>query len=60
MWEQIAYLSTVMTLNPGDLVATGAPAGVGIALDRYLKVGDVVNVTIGGLGSIENTVRAEP
>jgi len=51
---QIAYLSTVMTLEPGDLIATGAPAGVGIASGRFLKDGDVVRVEVGGLGAIEN------
>jgi 2-keto-4-pentenoate hydratase/2-oxohepta-3-ene-1,7-dioic acid hydratase in catechol pathway len=51
---QIAYLSTVMTLEPGDLIATGTPAGVGIASGRFLKDGDVVRVEVGGLGAIEN------
>jgi 2-keto-4-pentenoate hydratase/2-oxohepta-3-ene-1,7-dioic acid hydratase in catechol pathway len=59
IYEQIAYLSTVMTLEPGDLIATGTPAGVGIASGRFLKAGDVVRVEIQQLGSIENTVRAE-
>jgi 2-keto-4-pentenoate hydratase/2-oxohepta-3-ene-1,7-dioic acid hydratase in catechol pathway len=57
--EQIAYLSTVMTLEPGDLIATGTPSGVGIASNRFLKQGDVVRVEIERLGAIENTVRAE-
>jgi 2-keto-4-pentenoate hydratase/2-oxohepta-3-ene-1,7-dioic acid hydratase in catechol pathway len=56
---QIEYLSTVMTLEPGDILATGTPAGVGIASGRFLKAGDVVRIEIAGLGAIENTVVAE-
>jgi 2-keto-4-pentenoate hydratase/2-oxohepta-3-ene-1,7-dioic acid hydratase in catechol pathway len=51
---QIAYLSTVMTLMPGDVIATGTPSGVGIASNRFLSPGDVVRVEITGLGAIEN------
>lgn len=58
--QQIAYLSQVMTLEPGDLVATGTPAGVGIADNSFLTVGDVVRVEVDGLGYIENAIRAEP
>ena len=54
IYDQIAYLSQVMTLEPGDLIATGTPSGVGIAGNRFMKAGDVVRVTIDGLGSIEN------
>jgi 2-keto-4-pentenoate hydratase/2-oxohepta-3-ene-1,7-dioic acid hydratase in catechol pathway len=57
--EQIAYLSTVMTLEPGDLIATGTPANVGIASGSFLKVGDVVRVEVDGLGYIENGIVAE-
>lgn len=59
IFEQIAYLSSVMTLEPGDLLATGTPAGVGIARGQFLKDGDVVRVAISGLGAIENRVVAE-
>ena len=59
IYEQIAYLSTVMTLEPGDLIATGTPAGVGIASNRFLKEGDVVRVEIEHLGFIENIFQAE-
>lgn len=59
IFEQIAYLSTVMTLEPGDLIATGTPANVGIALGKFLKVGDVVRVAVDGLGAIENRVIPE-
>jgi 2-keto-4-pentenoate hydratase/2-oxohepta-3-ene-1,7-dioic acid hydratase in catechol pathway len=59
IFAQIAYLSTVMTLYPGDVISTGTPAGVGIGLGKYLRDGDVVRVEISGLGAIENRVRAE-
>lgn len=50
----VAYISSVMTLEPGDLIFTGTPAGV-----NELKNGDVVEIEIEGLGSIKNPVRAE-
>jgi len=59
IYNQIAYLSTVMTLEPGDLIATGTPANVGIATGTFLKPGDVVRVEIEGLGYIENPIVAE-
>jgi 2-keto-4-pentenoate hydratase/2-oxohepta-3-ene-1,7-dioic acid hydratase in catechol pathway len=59
IYEQIAYLSTVMTLEPGDLISTGTPAGVGIASHRFLNEGDRVRVEIDRLGFIENTARRE-
>lgn len=57
---QIEHLSQAMTLEPGDLIYTGTPAGVGMARDPplYLKPGDVVRVEIDGLGAIENRVEA--
>jgi 2-keto-4-pentenoate hydratase/2-oxohepta-3-ene-1,7-dioic acid hydratase in catechol pathway len=57
--KQIAYLSTVMTLEPGDLIATGTPSGVGIASGSFLKNGDKVRVEVEGLGAIENEIVAE-
>ena len=59
---QIAELSKVMTLEPGDLIATGTTAGAGFGFNppRFLQVGDVVRVEIDGLGHIENTVVPEP
>ncbi|HVN16751.1 MAG TPA: fumarylacetoacetate hydrolase family protein [Anaerolineales bacterium] len=50
----IAFISSVMTLEPGDIVFTGTPAGVGA-----LRNGDMVEVEIDGLGSLSNPVRAE-
>lgn len=60
--QMIVYLSQAMTLEPGDLILTGTPAGVGaVRTPRlYLKAGDVVRVEIDGLGSIVNRVRPEP
>jgi len=57
--QQIAYLSTVMTLMPGDIIATGTPSGVGIATGTFLRDGDVVTVEVEGLGAISNRVVAE-
>jgi 2-keto-4-pentenoate hydratase/2-oxohepta-3-ene-1,7-dioic acid hydratase in catechol pathway len=56
--ELIAYLSTVVTLEPGDLIFTGTPPGVGMARNPpvWLKAGDVVEVEIDGLGTLRNTV----
>jgi len=54
----IATLSEVMTLEPGDVIATGTGAGVGIGFDppRYLETGDVVEVSIDGIGTLRNPV----
>ncbi len=60
IWQQIHELSQVMTLHPGDLIATGTCAGVGIVSGRFLQPGDVVKVEIEGLGHIENQVEVEP
>lgn len=62
VWDQIAYLSTVMTLEPGDLIATGTPSGVGVALKppQFRRPGDVMRVEIEGIGHIENVCVAEP
>jgi 2-keto-4-pentenoate hydratase/2-oxohepta-3-ene-1,7-dioic acid hydratase in catechol pathway len=58
IWQQIAYLSTAFTLEPGDLIATGTPEGVGIGRDppQFLRIGDVVRCEIDGIGAIENRV----
>jgi 2-keto-4-pentenoate hydratase/2-oxohepta-3-ene-1,7-dioic acid hydratase in catechol pathway len=61
-WEQIEYLSTVFTLEPGDIISTGTPAGVGMGFDppRWLVAGDVVRIEIERVGTLENHVVAEP
>lgn len=57
----IAILSEVMTLEPGDVIATGTPSGVGYARTppRFLAPGDVVEVEIEGLGVLRNTIEDE-
>jgi len=62
IWDQIAYLSTVMTLEPGDLIATGTPSGVGVAKKppQFRQPGDVMRVEIDGIGHIQNVCVAEP
>jgi 2-keto-4-pentenoate hydratase/2-oxohepta-3-ene-1,7-dioic acid hydratase in catechol pathway len=58
----VEHLSTAFTLEPGDVVATGTPAGVGVSMKppRWLAAGDVVRIEIEGIGWIENPVIAEP
>jgi 2-keto-4-pentenoate hydratase/2-oxohepta-3-ene-1,7-dioic acid hydratase in catechol pathway len=58
----VEHLSTAFTLEPGDIVATGTPSGVGIAMKppKLLVAGDVVKIEIEGIGAIENSVIHEP
>jgi len=60
IWAQVSYLSTAFTLEPGDLLATGTPSGVGIAMDppRFLQLGDIIRCEIEAIGAIENRVGA--
>ncbi|MCW1250021.1 fumarylacetoacetate hydrolase family protein [Acaricomes phytoseiuli] len=55
----VSYISTIFTLNPGDVIATGTPGGVGHARKpaEYLKDGDVLVTSVEGLGELENPVR---
>ncbi|WP_285242232.1 fumarylacetoacetate hydrolase family protein [Pseudarthrobacter sp. fls2-241-R2A-127] len=57
----VSYISTIITLNPGDVIATGTPGGVGHAQDpkRYLQEGQVLVTTIEGLGQLTNRVVKE-
>ncbi|WP_158969438.1 fumarylacetoacetate hydrolase family protein [Chachezhania sediminis] len=59
--EQVSYLSQVMTLKPGDILATGTPGGVGIAMQppTFVKPGDVMHAAITGLGHIRNVAVSE-
>jgi 2-keto-4-pentenoate hydratase/2-oxohepta-3-ene-1,7-dioic acid hydratase in catechol pathway len=59
--DLIAFLSSVFTLEPGDIVSTGTPAGVGVARkpQRFLKPGEEVTVKIAGIGELRNPVVAE-
>lgn len=58
IYDQIEELTTVMTLMPGDIIATGTPAGIGAPTGNFLRIGDVVRAEIEGLGAIQNTVVA--
>ena len=57
----VSYISTIITLNPGDVISTGTPGGVGHAQDpkRYLQEGQVLITTIEGLGQLSNRVVKE-
>lgn len=55
--ELIAHASRLMTLEPGDIILTGTPAGVGAARGEYLRSGDEMAVTIGDLGTLRTSVR---
>lgn len=57
----VAYLSTIITLLPGDIIATGTPGGVGAGRkpQRFLAPGEVVVTTISGVGELRNTCRLE-
>ncbi len=59
--EQIAYISTFMALQPGDIIVTGTPTGAGARFDppRYLQPGDVVEITVDGIGTLRNGVEDE-
>jgi 2-keto-4-pentenoate hydratase/2-oxohepta-3-ene-1,7-dioic acid hydratase in catechol pathway len=59
--DLIVYLSAGTTLEPGDVIATGTPGGVGDTRSprRYLREGDVVEVFVGGVGTLRNRVRME-
>jgi 2-keto-4-pentenoate hydratase/2-oxohepta-3-ene-1,7-dioic acid hydratase in catechol pathway len=57
--ELVAWLSRTMTLLPGDIIATGTPAGVGAAQGRFLRAGNTVEVEVDGLGTLTNPVRSE-
>ncbi|RWR34930.1 FAA hydrolase family protein [Sinirhodobacter populi] len=59
IYDQISYLSTVMTLEPGDILATGTPSGIGAPKGIFLLPGDVMRLEIERLGAIEATVVAE-
>ena len=61
-YEMIAYLSQAMTLEPGDIITTGTPSGVGVKMKPrgYLLPGQVVRVEIEGIGALTNHVKAEP
>jgi len=53
----IAYISSIITLEPGDLIFTGTPEGVGAMQGKFLAVGDVITTTIDGIGTLSNVCR---
>jgi 2-keto-4-pentenoate hydratase/2-oxohepta-3-ene-1,7-dioic acid hydratase in catechol pathway len=59
--REIEYISTFMTLQPGDMIVTGTPTGAGARFDppRYLKPGDVVEIDVEGIGTLRNGVEDE-
>jgi 2-keto-4-pentenoate hydratase/2-oxohepta-3-ene-1,7-dioic acid hydratase in catechol pathway len=59
--DLVSYISQSMTLFPGDVIATGSPAGVGNFMKPpgFLKPGDIVRCEIEGIGHIENRIVAE-
>ena len=60
--DLIAYITTFTTLKPGDVIVTGTPIGAGARFDppRWLKPGDVVEVSVAEIGTLRNTVADEP
>lgn len=54
----VSAVSRMVTLLPGDLICTGTPSGVGAAVGRFLKPGDVVEITVEGIGTLSNRVAA--
>ncbi len=59
-YDMVSFASHIMTLTPGDIIATGTPAGVGMATDDYLDAGDVITVSIAQLGELTVTLGAKP
>ena len=59
-FDLVEHLSTAFTLEPGDLILTGTPGGVGVVEGKFLKQGDVVKIEIAELGYIENKIIDEP
>jgi 2-keto-4-pentenoate hydratase/2-oxohepta-3-ene-1,7-dioic acid hydratase in catechol pathway len=56
--ESVAFISSITTLNPGDVVMTGTPSGVGAVTGTFLQPGDLVEATIQGIGTLRSHVRA--
>jgi 2-keto-4-pentenoate hydratase/2-oxohepta-3-ene-1,7-dioic acid hydratase in catechol pathway len=61
-YEMVAYLSQAMTLEPGDIITTGTPSGVGVKMQPrgYLKPGQTTRIEIEGIGLLSNPVIEEP
>jgi 2,4-diketo-3-deoxy-L-fuconate hydrolase len=62
LWKEhhiIAYLTSILTLYPGDVIATGTPSGTGMERQEFLKPGDLVTIEIEGIGKIETPFEAQ-
>jgi len=61
-YDMIAYLSQAMTLEPGDVITTGTPSGVGVTMQPrgYMKPGQIAKIEIEGIGTLSNVVIEEP
>ena len=60
VYEIVSFLSHLMTLEPGDIIATGTPHGVGAATGNYLQPGDKIDCTIEGIGTLSNSLGEKP
>jgi 2-keto-4-pentenoate hydratase/2-oxohepta-3-ene-1,7-dioic acid hydratase in catechol pathway len=60
VYEIVSFCSHLMTLLPGDVIATGTPSGVGLATGEYLSAGDVITCTIEKIGQLTNTLGPAP
>jgi 2-keto-4-pentenoate hydratase/2-oxohepta-3-ene-1,7-dioic acid hydratase in catechol pathway len=56
VYELVSYASQIMTLEPGDIVMTGTPSGVGVSSNRFLKRGDKIAASVEGIGVLEATI----
>lgn len=60
VYEIVSFLSHLMTLEPGDIIATGTPAGVAMATGKFLQPGDKIECTIEKIGTLTNTLGHKP
>jgi 2-keto-4-pentenoate hydratase/2-oxohepta-3-ene-1,7-dioic acid hydratase in catechol pathway len=58
--DVVSFLSHLMTLEPGDVICTGTPSGVGLATGDFLNAGDIIECSIEGLGTLTNTLGTRP
>jgi 2-keto-4-pentenoate hydratase/2-oxohepta-3-ene-1,7-dioic acid hydratase in catechol pathway len=56
-YEILSFLSQIVPLEPGAIIATGTPSGVGAVQNRFLAPGDVLEASIAGLGTLRNVVH---
>ncbi len=60
VYEIVSFISHIMTLTPGDVIAAGTPSGVGMASGNFLAPGDVITCRIDGIGELSNTLGPRP